>query len=669
MTRSTTSSASLVRTTLAIHSVGHRVARRVWIAVAGAVFLAGCSEDPSPSGTAATVAGQRRERVEVSMPVVRESPEQDVRNSRANLMRVVSGVHDAVSAPFPGTLEIDLPASKAIELTDSSASVFTSAVALTGFPKDRAIPQARLYFEVDFVGPKETFKHGPTLGFAEALTTWTPIDLVRGTDEPVKLRVRGSFIGDDPPKDVAGLRMCWALPDPEVLAASVREPERPNVLVISIDTLRRDHLSCYGYERRTSPHIDELVQAGVLFERAYSPAPWTLPAYGSLFTGLLPADHRAGVVSEREATFGTDAPPSTVTTEHLRADVPTLAETLAKRGYLTAGFVSNPYLGPAAGVARGFQNYTSYQYTSQNGVDLALAWTASRASSRWFVFLHVIDPHMPYAPPRPYDTLFSKTSIDELSSWPPSLGELRAREPDATTKQLCVDYYDGEIAFVDAQIGRLLDGLRETHQLENTIVVLHSDHGEEFWEHGGCDHGHTQYDELLRVPLAIVWPNKLPAQKRVTTRVRTLDVFPTIAELVGAEMPKGIEGRSLVPVVDGRETADREAISEAILHGARETKAAFSGRDKLIATGAATNLLFDLADDPRETKDLSKSAGERVAALRAKLAEHQRAATESARKSAALQLDAGSRNRLGNIGYTPGNDDGRPKKDPKAAPK
>src|SRR5262249_1070014 len=150
--------------------------------------------------------------------------------------------------------------------------------------------------------------------------------------------------------------------------------------------------------------------------------------------------------------------------------------------------------------------YTSYQYTAQTGADLALEWISGCRGGRWFAFVHMIDPHWPYAPPAPYDTQFAKHAIDDLKDWPPELNALRAHVPDDEMKAELIDEYDGEIAFADAQIGRILDALEKQGLLENTLVVFHSDHGEEFWEHGSCDHGHTQYDELLHVPFALVMP-------------------------------------------------------------------------------------------------------------------------------------------------------------------
>jgi arylsulfatase A-like enzyme len=635
------------------------------LALLAPLLVPGCDDsNPAPAAPRAD-AGQKRERIEITRTYPRESPADDVRNSRASLTRILTAQNDALTAPFPGRLQLDLP--------PSGADSFAGALCLVGLPEGRTPPRVRLYFEIDFVGPQgtpeDTRKHSVTLGFSEAVSGWAPMQFVRGGLDATKLTIRGSYIGEDVPTDLPNLRMCLAVPGNEVLGKP--DEKTPNVLVISVDTLRPDHLSCYGYERKTSPAIDALVARGALFERAYSSAPWTLPSYGSLFTGMLPADHRAGIVREREEAWGRDVAPEKRTTEVLRGDVPTLAELLAKRGYQTAGFVSNPFLAPAAGVARGFQSYTCYQYNAQTGVDLALEWINARPASRWFVFLHLIDPHMPYAAPKPYDTRFTTRGIDDLKDWPPDLDTMRRTPPSDEVKQACIDHYDGEIAFVDAQIERLLESLSERGTLNDTLIVLHSDHGEEFWEHGSCDHGHTQYDELLRVPFALVWPGHVPA-KRVATRVRALDLLPTVAELAGFAAPAGIEGKSLLPVLDGRETADRDGIAEALMHSDRETKAVFVGTDKLIATGTATNLLFELGADPAEKNDRASGAAALVESLRKKLVDHQTAARAAAAKAEQLRLDAASRHRIENYGYAGGGEPPK-KKSPQppqqAAPK
>jgi len=448
-------------------------------------------------------------------------------------------------------------------------------------------------------------------------------------------------------------------PEPEAIEILVeplralerRTDDRWNVLVFSVDTLRADHLGCYGYRRDTSPHVDALAKEGVLFERVVAPAPWTLPSYGSFFTGCSPAVHRAGVNTDKEERFGRDEDGSKKELEVLRDDLPTLAEALASKGWATAAFQANSFLRAKNGLARGFDRYVFYQYRSDFGADLALKWIEGRRSRPWFCFLHVMDVHQPYAPPKPYDTKFSEYSFEQVADYPPPIEELRAKEPEATTRKLLVDQYDGAIASVDERIGHVVDRLRELGELDRTLVVIHSDHGEEFWEHGGYEHGHAEHDEILHVPLVLRMPGKLPKGLRIGARVRGIDVMPTLIALVGIEPPTGIEGKSLLPLVEGKSESPRECISEATLHGPREIKALTLGSERLTLAGVPPGALFDLAADPRETEDLRAGRTARAKAMEDRLLRRHEILTESAVRASHLQLSEEDKKRLRDTGY------------------
>jgi len=462
-------------------------------------------------------------------------------------------------------------------------------------------------------------------------------------------------------------------------------PRRPlNVLVISVDTLRADHLGVYGYARPTSPHVDALAARGVRFDQAISPAPWTLPAYGSLFTGLLPARHRAGVSVSREANFSDGRAVEKGDFEFLAPGVATIAERLAARGYATAAFVSNPFLDAQTGVDRGFASWTQYLNRAQAGVELAQRYIEARGDTPWFVFLHLMDPHAPYTPPPPYDERFAGVSVGAIRGYPPSLASVREGPMDDAAKKLLVDLYDGEIAYTDEWIGRLVSFLDAKHLTERTLIVLHADHGEEFWEHGGYEHGHSLHDEVLRVPLVFVCPD-LVRVGVVSTRTSTVDVGPTILDLCGVERPSDLDGVSLATqlLVDtkranappapagstrgesGSDSRDvvstprdviatpRDVISEAMLYAHRESKSLSRGPWKLVAHAAGPHELYDLEHDPRETTDLSTgphaadAAGMREALLA-------RARTILARAAAAgrLNLSKETLDALQKVGYS-----------------
>ncbi|HEV8112275.1 MAG TPA: sulfatase [Planctomycetota bacterium] len=435
-------------------------------------------------------------------------------------------------------------------------------------------------------------------------------------------------------------------------AATGSPAAHPNVLILSIDTLRADHLSSYGYRRATSPRIDALAREGVLFEKVVAAAPWTLPSYGSLFTGCTPAVHRAGVNTAHEERFGRDEDTREDGLEILRADLPTLAEAFRAAGWATAGFQANSFLRAKNGIDRGFDRWVFYQYHAPVGIELALEWIGKHASGPWFCFLHVMDVHQPYVPPAPYDRKFSQRSFRDLADYPPPIDDLRARRPDDATVQLLVDQYDGAIAYTDDQVGQMLDRLKEKGLLDDTLVVVHSDHGEEFWEHGGYEHGHSEYTEVLDVPLILRLPRLLPANRRVASRVRLLDLMPTFLDVLGVAPVSGIEGRSLVPLIGGKPEPPRECISEATLHGLREIKALTILDESLILSGGGSGKLFDLAKDPGELADLAADKSSRARDLEERLRRRHDVILQSAVRARAMQLTDAERKRLRELGYT-----------------
>lgn len=480
-----------------------------------------------------------------------------------------------------------------------------------------------------------------TTDAASAGRTWTPL-LVRAGEpkdvsvaprlerrSTVTLRVTASAAL--PP----GTRVAWAVPAvreyfeaPLSNPLSSAERARPNVLFVSFDSLRADHVGCYGYPRATTPHVDALAKQGVLFEDAISCAPWTLPSYGSVFTGLLPGRHCAGLIQERQEKYGTDDPcelKGPAGQSHpLREGIPTLASLLAASGWRTAQFSNNGFLHPTYGVTRGFQRVVSYQYNALEGVELARAWIAEQ-DRPWFCFLHVMDPHMPYAPPAPWDRKFREQGLDDMPGWPPALKDVQKIEgvPDEAFRQAMTDFYDGDIAFADDQVGRLLDELEARGVLKNTIVVFHSDHGEELWDHGGFEHGHALHGELLHVPLVVRFDGKLPAGTRVKGRVRAFDLFPTLLELAGVAVPGGIDAESLLSEIRANAPLPpRDVTAEFLLYGKHEAKARYVGGEKLIATKRAEDQVFDVATDPAETRDLAAERAEFVKRERAVLDAH-----------------------------------------------
>jgi arylsulfatase A-like enzyme len=599
----------------------------------------GCSESAVPPGI---------ERAEATSHFPRADARADMLRERDGVERKVSDARDAWTIPVGGSATIELGRYDGPDFATSVALLVPEGGPTTGI----------VAFEVRVSGPADLeWKTEVDLAWPEA--TWSEFRIAKPrVVDAGRLEIAAHWVGAAP-QGADRVRAAFELPR----GARDLPPPRagaPNVLLVTVDTLRADRLSCYGYPRPTSPHIDALAARGTRFANAYSSAPWTLPSYGSLFTGLFPGEHRAGVVTECDALFGQDQDaPAKTTTELLRADVPTLAERFAAAGFATAMFHANYYLSRASGIERGFQRYVHYGSNARNGVDRVLKWIDEQGTSPWFGVAHLMDPHFPYAPPAPFDREFAGVDVAQLANWPLNLAELRAARPEPEIAKLSSDLYDGEIAFTDQEIGRLLDTLAEKGVLANTIVVLHSDHGEEFWEHGSCDHGHSQHQELLRVPLVIAWPDHVPAGRVVVERVRALDVFATLLELAGIAVPEGVESGSLVPTFREKE-APRRAIAEAIHEGRREIKAVFDGTQKLVQRGTAIQL-FDVATDRSESVDLAGRETQRVEELRALLLQHHVVTREAAKHARALLLREEARQNLEKVGYT--GSDAKPRKE------
>lgn len=357
-------------------------------------------------------------------------------------------------------------------------------------------------------------------------------------------------------------------PAGDVLAGPPPEGERPNLVLVTIDTLRWDHLGYAGYERPVSPHIDRLAERGTVFEHGVAQVPATQGSMASMMTGVYP--HVLYHHHEETGRPGDSGGAFVSEGFHL------LAERLADGGYATAGFVSNPYLKRTNGFAQGFEVYdqTSGLYDAHNARDAsafdlvrqATAWLRERADERpFFLWVHMLDPHHPYEPlePGPWEDVEGSTfqrladqyramSVAEQSQ---RLERLAAGEAEMEPGELeyLIGRYDAEILQADRALGQLLEALqREAGGLEKTLVVVTSDHGEEFLDHGGFLHSHTLYDELVRVPFVVAGPGF--AAGATAPQARLLDVAPTF--LHAAALPTvGLTGEPLQQADDEVEPA------------------------------------------------------------------------------------------------------------------
>ena len=402
-----------------------------------------------------------------------------------------------------------------------------------------------------------------------------------------------------------------------------RTPERPNVLVIVVDTLRADHLTEYGYERETSAALADFLSHADRFERAYAPSSWTRPAIATLFSGLLPVRHQAKIGG----------------TNRLNPGIVSLAEALSGVGYETAGYSFNVEITRNTGFDQGFQSFFDYQGGVLAYPDIAQMvepageWLAE-AERPFFLYLQPMNVHGPYQVPPTY--------LTKLLGYPPSR-EFGYRRPPLTAIMAGVlelrdqvrpsylesltDQYDTSISYTMDQLATLFQQLEESGEYDDTLIVLTSDHGEELFDHQGFSHAYTLYEEVVRVPLFV----KRPGQRQgrtIDARVSLADLYPTILEVAGVPSEARIDGFSLVPILDDPSRAeglDRDLIFELNNRKRSFGRGLISGRHKLIhiETDYQGNedrmFLYDLEADPGELVDLAADEPELVAELRARM--------------------------------------------------
>ncbi|MCX6567256.1 MAG: sulfatase [Candidatus Aminicenantes bacterium] len=391
-----------------------------------------------------------------------------------------------------------------------------------------------------------------------------------------------------------------------------------NIILISVDTLRADHVGTYGYDKPVTPRIDALAADGVVFENVYSTAPWTLPAHVSMFTGLNCVQHR-------------------VYSEHDRMDprTTTLAEIMRGRGYATRAITSGGFVSSIFGFSKGFDEYHMDQadmmdasQAAKTGYDAA-QWIEKNADRSFFLFLHTYQVHSPYKSPKPYQTMFLRpdapwTRVDVTNILGGQGGVYKPLSESERANMIAL--YDGGIRFTDETlVQHVVDALRRHKLYDRTMIIVTSDHGEEFYDHGGWTHSHSVYDEIIRVPLVIKMPGSECRGRRYSSIVRLIDLMPTVLDVAGIPSEElSINGESLRPVLRGKETGDRvflAELAENILNCQIPQRLALNyGRRKVILNRAFTPEqlefftakppsfppveLYDLARDPGEQKNV-----------------------------------------------------------------
>ena len=405
---------------------------------------------------------------------------------------------------------------------------------------------------------------------------------------------------------------------------------RPNVILITVDTLRADHLSCYGYTRPTTPVLDAFAQEGVLFAHAYSQSSWTKPATTSLLTSQYPSMHQTNLERSR-------IPDAEVL----------LPEVMHDAGYTTAVLSGNPWVTTEYGFNQGVDHfYSIYEErfarvtlfmpalkrvnnfagaplynmikrmvqgeVSTTARDEQLAaeaarWLGDNRARRFFVYIHMMSPHHPYDPPPPYDTMFvQRPQVPPVTNYPRKSYFFGEEGAPLTELQLAdmVGRYDGDIRFGDTVIGKLVATLRDLDLLERTVVIVTADHGEEFYDHKNWGHGHSVYNELLHVPLLMRFPARFPRGLRVDSTVMTIDVMPTILDLAGARSPAPMAGHSLVGLVEGKPSDPPDEAFSELLYRYGTGRSLIEGDKKLIEISVGD-------EQKHEMYDLRADAGER----------------------------------------------------------
>jgi arylsulfatase A-like enzyme/tetratricopeptide (TPR) repeat protein len=429
------------------------------------------------------------------------------------------------------------------------------------------------------------------------------------------------------PRGRARLRIRAAV---AVLAATfvagwlIHPPSRPNLLLITIDTLRADHVGSYGYAGGSTPVIDDLARRGVRFDSAHSAVPLTGPSHATILTGLYPPVH--GV--RENVTFLLDP------------GHPTLATRLRARGYRTAAFVGAYPVAGAFGFSQGFALFDDALHSNpgigqgaerpaSEVAEAAAAWLAAKASGPFFAWVHFYDPHAPYAPPSPYRETF-------------------AGRP-----------YDGEVAFADAQVGRVLEALRRSGHGDDTLVVVLADHGEGLGEHHEGGHGILLYESTLRIPLIIAGPG-VPTGRVVAAPVGAADVVPTLLALLETDVPRDLPGRNLKPAFAGGRTPPEPLYSEALfgrLNCRWASLRGFTHGEWKLIEGAEPEL-YHLPSDPGEIRDKAAEEPARLAQMRQALRGALRSMAPLGDTARPSTVSAEQEERLRSLGYAVGGPSG-----------
>lgn len=385
-----------------------------------------------------------------------------------------------------------------------------------------------------------------------------------------------------------------------------KEKSHPNVLLLTVDTLRADHLGVYGYSRNTSPHLDAFAKDGVVFQKARCNWPKTTPSFVSMLTG----------------TYGRTNGVTGKCRKPLPGELTTIAEAMKRNGYATAAVVDNPNLSVKYQFNQGFDHFVEiWEQPGANNaakvVSHALDWLRKNRRQPFFFWVHLVDPHAKYTPPRGFDTLFLKDALYrrndrvlKLTNQWDGINRTKTRLGDHLNLNYYIAQYDGEIAYADSQIARLFDEMKRQEIYDSTMTIFTSDHGEELGEHGiYFEHGYQVYEATMHVPLIIRYPDGIDGGREVSENLTLLRLAPTILDYCGIPAIPQHQGKSLRPLLEGRDE-DRKVVCSEGGYRNRNTgkhhEVVYEGEWKLIHYSNNGYGLFNLAEDPGERNDLSR---------------------------------------------------------------
>ena len=384
--------------------------------------------------------------------------------------------------------------------------------------------------------------------------------------------------------------------------------DRPNVILVTINSLRADHVSSLGYDRQTTPNFDKFAKNNILFSNTFATSSWQMPAVGSIFTSLYPSDHGATHIDNK-----------------LNSKAQTLAGILKENGFYTAGFGCNPRLSADYGFDNGFDLYDDYSvsmmlssmsFGQEDPIDInkrrtndlvndaVIRWLRNNTHAPFFLSVHYYDNHWDYLPPAPYNTIFDPDYAGDIDGTEIAREPLYSNRPSDKDVEHIIALYDGEIRQTDNDLGELLDFLKEQGRFKDSVIIVTGDHGEQFYEHGHTSH-HGIFDELISVPLAISIPD-FNEPMVISSFVSGVDIMPTTLDYVNLPVPDQCRGQSLKSLLEGKAGNKRDFVFAEYTGGAVVDCSAVRFEKYKFIREAGKIFAYDLKSDPVEQKKIYK---------------------------------------------------------------